>query len=94
MSDDAERADWLDLVQSPGWDRLVQRAKAEWDGPAFVGLVDSLVDKPDDATALSKLRQMMAAKRAVERLINFPRERLGYLDRTDTPREASRRGSL
>ena len=68
----AEQAAWTDLVQSPGWDRLVAHAKAEWDGPAFVAQVESLADNPDDPAALSKLRQLMAAKRAVQRLLATP----------------------
>lgn len=97
MTDDTERLEWQDLVQSPGWARLVKAAKAEWDGPGFVNLVDALVDKPDDGLAMSKLRQMMASKRAVERLLNTPRERLAHLDRLPDltlTGAASRRGSL
>lgn len=83
MTDDSERNDWTDLVQSAGFQRLVQLAQKEWNGPAFVSLVDQLVDRADDMGALSRLRQMMAAKRAVERLLNLPRERLAQLDRRE-----------
>jgi hypothetical protein len=83
-TDDTERHDWTDLVQSPGWTRLVTAAKHEWEGQAFVRQVETLTDRPDDLAALSKLRQMMAAKRAIERLLNVPRERLSQLDRMPT----------
>ncbi len=81
MTDDAELQAWRDLTGSPGWDRLIAHARAEWDGPAFVTQVEQLADNPTDATALSKLRQLLAAKRAVMRLLAVPDEQIGKLKR-------------
>jgi hypothetical protein len=97
MVDDNERREWTDLTQSPGWSRLVALAQAEWTGAAFVAQVERLTDKPDDAMSLAQLRQMMAAKRAVERVLNLPKERLNYVARQTAADEAnshSRRGPL
>lgn len=96
MSDDIKQ-EWADLDRSPGFARLRAHAEAEWSGPAFVGLVEQLADKPTDAEALSKLRQMLAAKRAVERLLNVPGEQVKRLARQEDDTltgHASRRGSL
>lgn len=98
MSEDAkvEQAAWADLLQSPGWDRLVAHVKAEWEGPAFVAQVESLADNPQDGAALSKLRQLMAAKRAVLRVINIPNEQRARSKRLDGDDvlEMGRRGRL
>jgi hypothetical protein len=96
MLDDNERREWTDLTQSPGWAKLVALAQAEWTGAAFVAQVERLTDKPDDAVALAQLRQMMAAKRAVERVLNLPKERLNYVARLASQEDAgtSRRGPL
>ena len=83
MSDDtkAEQAAWQDLVQSPGWDRLVAHAKEEWEGPTFLAQVERLADNPEDPVALSKLRQLLSAKRAVLRLLSVPEEAVGKVKR-------------
>lgn len=83
MSDDtnAEQAAWQDLLQSPGWERLVAHARAEWEGPAFITQVETLADNPQDPVALSKLRQLLAAKRAVMRLLNVPSEQISVAKR-------------
>jgi hypothetical protein len=87
---------WRDLVQSPGWALLVVHAQEEWSGPAFAGMVEKLVDKPDDVEALNKLRQAIAAKRSVERLLNVPKEAIARLTRQAEPAGdgLSRRGAL
>lgn len=77
----AEVAAWRDLTESPGWDRLVAHARAEWEGPAFLTQVEQLADNTQDPVALSKLRQLLAAKRAVLRLLAVPEEAIGKAKR-------------
>src|SRR5574343_1379978 len=92
----AELAAWRDLTESPGWDRLVAHAKAEWEGPAFVAQVEQLADNTQDPVALSKLRQLLAAKRAVMRLLGVPEEAIGKSKRLEGGAAAyeGRRGRL
>jgi hypothetical protein len=95
-SDRTEHAEWRDLVDSPAWARLVQHAREEWLGPAFAARVEALADRPDDAAALSQLRQMLAAKKAVERILKVPEEALARLERGQVSAEPwpTRRGPL
>ena len=99
-TDRTEQHAWQDLLNSPGWDLLVAHARAEWDGPAFVSHVEQLADNPEDPIALSKLRQLLAAKRAVMRLLKAPEEQVAKLKRVDAPTltlaelAQSRRGRL
>lgn len=93
-----ERNDWRDLQDSPGWALLKAHAEAEWSGATFARLVEAMADKPDDSAALSKLRQAIAAKRAVEKLLATPEEQIARLDRlkaAEQGRESGpRRGAL
>jgi len=93
---DDEQAAWRDLRDSPGWVRLVSHAKEEWHGPTFSHLVEQLADKPNDVEALNKLRQVIAAKKAVERLLQVPDEQLAKLERQKQADQAvmGRRGAL
>jgi hypothetical protein len=97
-TDRTEQREWQDLLQTPGWVRLVAHARAEWDGPAFVAQVEQLADNPEDPVALSKLRQLLAAKRAVMRLVQTPEEQVAKLKRGTMPTfqdvAQSRRGRL
>ena len=83
-TDRTEQHAWQDLLNSPGWDLLVTHARVEWDGPAFVNQVEQLADNSEDPTALSKLRQLLAAKRAVMRLLKAPEEQVAKLKRVPT----------
>lgn len=88
---DDERAAWRDLKDSPGWARLLSHAHEEWHGPAFSQVVEQLADKPNDIEALNKLRQVIAAKKAIERLLRTPDEQIAKLERQ---REAEQSPSL
>lgn len=98
MSEDtkAEQAAWHDLLQSPGWERLAAHVRTEWEGPAFVAQVEQLADNPQNEAALSKLRQLLAAKRAVLRLLALPAEQLGKAKRLEAEEApvTGRRGRL
>ena len=92
---DTELSDWKDLIDSPGWARLLEHARQTWTGPTILGLVEQMADKPADSEALAKLRQMIAAKRAVERLLQIPAEAIARIERNE-PNAAplGRRGAL
>ena len=95
MSD--EKTAWKDLRDSEGWRLLTDHVTAEWHGAPFARLVESLADKPDDLEALHKLRQVLAAKKAVERLLQVPDEQIGKLTRQDEAAKTpmmGRRGAL
>lgn len=93
MSTEAE--DLTNLVKHPGWLRVQQAAKADWD--AQLGShVTAAANERDDAMALNKLRQILAAKTAVERLLLWPEDRLRKLLQPQHANEPtlSRRGGL
>ena len=93
---DDTKAAWRDLKDSPGWALLIAHASEEWQGPAFARLVEQLADKPSDVEALNKLRQVIAAKKAVERLLQVPDEQIAKLERQKQADEPvmGRRGAL
>ena len=97
---ESEAGDLEQLVGSPGWQRVVRFVREEWDSGLETHLGQAANDR-DDLMALQKLRQVLAAKRAVERMIAWPTERLATLQREtqaaherESDRHPSRRGSL
>jgi len=83
MSD--EREDLDTLLTHPGWLRVVQYAQQRWTEEISTHLSAAVSDR-DDAIALQKMRQVIAAKSAVEQLVAYPKERL----RTLTEAQAQR----
>lgn len=77
MSDN-EVSDYDNLLKSPGWLRLLQHAKEDWAAQVDGG-VAAAANELDDVLALNKLRQVVAAKKAVERLLAWPAERMRTL---------------
>ena len=93
---DSEKDAWRDLVQSPGWAQLERHVRNEWEGAVFEQHVEQVLDKAD-ADALSKGRQLIAAKRAALRVLAIPREQIAKLERTPSegdPAYLGRRGPL
>jgi len=100
-----EREDLDALINSPGWQRFKQRVELEWGtseggGSRFVTQTMAIA-KEDDATALPKMRQIIAAQREIQAAMRWPGERLDTLKRTETkpdsdaaPLTQSRRGGL
>lgn len=76
MSD--EREDLEHLLNHPGWLRVGQFAHQEFAGQ-MLGHVEAAANA-EDAQALSHLRQIIAGKRAVEKLMAWPAERLRQLN--------------
>ena len=85
------------LLKSPGWALFAQAVRAEWE-TQFSNYVKKAADDREDATALQKLRQVLAAKEAVTRMLTWPQERLALIERQKEIRTPittlSRRGPL
>lgn len=78
MSDELE--DLTNLTKHPGWLRLVAHAKEEW-ALRLTRHVEVCANETDDQQALQKLRQVIAAKKAVDGFMQWPEERLKHLQR-------------
>jgi hypothetical protein len=87
-----EREDLDSLIGSPGWLRFKAWAEAEY-GPM---ILSRAADEPNEAEALSKLRQARAIRGAMEAMLAWPERRLSNMAaaaaRTST--DVSRRGGL
>lgn len=70
-----EREDLDNLLKSPGWQRLEQWAQHEW-RTQVAHHTEVAANEADDVAALNKLRQVIAAKKAVELVLNWPQKRL------------------
>jgi hypothetical protein len=94
-----EYEDLDQLARSQGWLRLQQYVTKEW-GDRFQDLIKVAVSDRDDAFAVRRLQQVLVAKEAVEKLMQWPSERLAQLEQAKQIREAaehtplSRRGTL
>ena len=75
---DTEREDLAALLTSPGWQRYVQWAKADL-AANMAQHTEKAANDTDDLAALNKLRQVIAAKRAVEIALGYPESRLKEL---------------
>ena len=93
----SEQDDLENLLKSPGWLRLGEYVQKTW-GDQLGQYVTQATGDADDTMALNKLRQVVAAKNAVERLLAWPAERLRHLAesvaREHQPESLSRRGGL
>ena len=65
---DDEAQDWRDLIACPGWARLKGYAADLFSAAALERHVELALDGAD-AAALGKLRQIVAAKRAVAQVL-------------------------
>lgn len=79
-----ERAEWDELLQSDGWRRLVREEERYW-REQIGAHIEACAAESDDAMALNKMRQVIAAKRAVERVLSLPKERLRALGAVREP---------
>lgn len=75
MTSDDEQEMWKELLSSKGWAAIVLWARTEWSAQKERAITTA-ADDTADAVALGKLRQIIAADKAVQRLLNHPRERL------------------
>ena len=94
-----ETEDLDQLVHSQGWLRLKSFAADEWTARLESHLLQAAGER-EDAMAANKIRQVLVAKAAVERLLKWPTERLAELERAKQSRltaeclPLSRRGTL
>ncbi len=75
-----EKEDLDALLTHPGWLRVDRYAREYWSGQISEMVAHAANDR-DDTQALNKLRQIVAAKRAVESLLAWPKERIGQMER-------------
>lgn len=68
------------LTKHPGYLRFVAFAQKEWTEQISQHLETSVND-PNDVMAVNKMRQVIAAKKAVDRLLAWPGERIAQLER-------------
>jgi hypothetical protein len=73
------KEEWDQLLGCPGWLRLCQKSADYWTGQIAAHLSFATNDR-DDVAALNKLRQILAAKQAVEALLQLPHEELRAIE--------------
>jgi len=76
MSD--EKEDLENLVKSPGWLRFEAAQRDYWQ-KALSTEIGAVAADRDDTLALQKIRQIIAAQRAVEAALAYPKERINRL---------------
>jgi hypothetical protein len=84
MTHDQEREDLAALVLSPGWLRVKQWATTDLHA-RMTQATEGAANLTDDLAALNQLRQVIAAKRAVEVVLNWPAERVAKLTTAAEP---------
>lgn len=96
MSDPDEREHYEALLTSPGWLLLSAWAKEEFN-TQLSDLVAKAANESNDTVALTKLRQVVAARDAVRFVLEYPSQRVKHLrGETDARQQVtlSRRGPL
>lgn len=84
-----EREDWQALIDSPGFQRLQAYAKADMDRHMEAALNDV-----ESEVALNRLRQVVASKKVVDRVLRYPAERLKALAPSEAVPVGYARGGL
>ena len=88
-----EIADLTALVTSPGWRAVEAFVTAEFVSQRDLHLKTAVRDT-DDHLALQKLRQVMVAHAAVERVLQWPHERIAALQHQGPKAVGWARGGL
>lgn len=94
-----EKQDLDNLLKHPGWLRLVEHGRQEIEARLSLAL-NNAANERDDLLALQKLRQVVAAREALEALLAWPKLRHSALVRSNEKFDESqgpvlsRRGSL
>lgn len=94
-----ERADVLQsFVDHPGWALFSGHAQNEWGagGSTYHTALDKALNLLDDSAAASQARQVRAARRAIEQILQWPVEELARLKRAgqESAPTMGRRGVL
>lgn len=93
---------WTQLVQCPGWLLLKNKARTYWAENIDQHLAAAANDR-DDVVALNRMRQVIAAKQAVEAMLALPDEEIRKCETLDAKADQrvgnlaeafSRRGGL
>lgn len=79
----SEKEDLENLLKHPGWLRLKAYATKHWQDEIATHLRAAVNDN-NDLSALAKMRQIIVAKDAVERLMQWPEERLTHINNPQT----------
>ena len=74
----SEREDLEGLLLHPGYLRFAAYARKHW-GDEITALLRTAVNDTNDANALQKMRQIIVAKDAIDRLLAWPEERIAAL---------------
>ncbi len=95
MAENTEREDLEALIGSAGWRRLSEATTTEYEGLLRRGILQAL-GEAEDRIGLDKLRQIQAAKIAVEWVLAFPHNRLRTLAGSEEAHQVTgnRRGRL
>lgn len=93
----SEHEDLTNLLKSPGWLRVGEYARHHITDNLTRHIAQAADDR-DDVMALNKLRQVIAAQKAIEALLSWPGERIQHLEQSIATERAvptlSRRGGL
>ena len=94
-----EQAQMLEaLLTSPGWRAFREHVYQEWgpSGEKYQAELDKALDLTNNDAAASQARQIKAAQKAIQHLLEWPADELGRLKRAERPVEPvmSRRGGL
>jgi len=74
------------LVHSQGWLRFQNFVSKEWGDQLQQHLLTAANDR-EDTIALQKIRQVLAAKREIDRMVAWPQERLQQIEQAAEKRE-------
>lgn len=88
-----EHEDYSNLVKSPGWQRLLAWADADLQAQ-MTRHIDAVANHTDDQQALALLRQVIAARRMVDVVLQHPATRLKQLAPKDAPPPSLSRGGI
>lgn len=86
-----EKDDLEQLLKSAGWLRYEQHLKDYWQRELSTHIAAAADDR-EDAFAIQKIRQVIAAQKAVQQALAWPKERLARLTRPETATSMSRGG--
>lgn len=77
---DRELEDLQNLIKHPGWLRFIGQVKREI-ASMLNSQIEAVSNDPNDAIAANKVRQIIASKKSIERLIAWPYERVGKMEK-------------
>lgn len=86
-----EKTDLQDLVSSHGWLRFEHAMTEYWQHELSAHIAHAADDR-EDTVAIQKIRQVIAAQKAVQQALSWPRERLARLTQPETRTTMTRGG--